>query len=229
MINGLSGDALSALESMQTSVDSLASSAGTGCNCFGTLKSVLGGAAGEMASLAESAVSLALQKSGELMQALSSNFGKITDLVTQANNITPPLDLSVISQFNSIISNISSQIPSLVGPLGSQIASIQGPLQDLLPLLQNVVGVVTTTSCSQVSSVLSNLGPGISPNLDVLTNSLDQGPFAAARAKFEETAVGQLDSIKSISQGAVSSFESLKTSIEPSLQNAVSQLEGLLP
>lgn len=213
-IPGLPAGIATATTGLKGGMDSLTGKAGSACDIFGTL--------GTMVSLETSALFAGIQRGiTDAMKTIGGVIKNITDMIDGVMSKVQAfmskigeLAASAIAKINGVIAKVGAMISDAIGQATAVISDLIGMIDDMASALGKAVRAMIAKGCSLVKGAASAIGDGVSSMLDTVKS---EAPFPAEA------------SIKAAADKALGTAGQSKTALDSITfdSDALSALDGI--
>jgi phage-related protein len=203
-----------ATKALSADMDSLTAKAGSGCDIFGTLGTMVSAETSAMFANIQKGITDAMAKIGSMMKGITDMIANVAGKVQEFMAKIGELASAAIAKINEVISKIGSMITGAINKLKSVISDIIGVIDDMASVLGKAVRAIIAGGCSLVMGAASVIGGGVSDMIDSMTSedpfpaeasikaaadkalgSAGASSAALADTGFDPSVLGELDSI----------------------------------
>jgi phage-related protein len=182
-----------AIKGLSADMDSLTAKAGSGCDIFGTLGTMVSAETSAMFANIQKGITDAMAKIGGMMKGITDMIAGVMDKVNAFMAKIGELASAAIAKINEIIGKIGSMITAAIGKLKAVISGIIGVIDDMAAVLGKAVRAIIAGGCSLVMGAASAIGGGVSDMIDSMTSE-DPFPAEASIKAAADKALGSVGS-----------------------------------
>jgi hypothetical protein len=169
-------DMSAASKAMSADMDSLTGKAGSGCDIFGTLGTMVSAETAAMFASIQKGITDAMKFIGNVMKGITDMIAGVMDKVNAFMSKIGELASAAIAKINAVIAKIGGMINTAIAAIKGVISDIIGVIDDLAAELGKAVRAIIAGGCSLVKSAASAIGGGVSDMIDSMTS---EDPFPA--------------------------------------------------
>jgi phage-related protein len=203
-----------ATKALSADMDSLTAKAGSGCDIFGTLGTMVSADTKAMFAAIQKGITDAMAKIGAVMKGITDMIAGVMDRVKGFIAKIGELASAAIAKINAVIAKIGVMITAAIGKLKAVIAGVIGVINDMAAVLGKAVRAIVAAGCSMVKSAASAIGGGVSDMIDSVTSedpfpaeasikaaadkalgSVGASNLSLGQSGFDPSVLGELDSI----------------------------------
>lgn len=203
-----------AIKGLSADMDSLTAKAGSGCDIFGTLGTMVSAETKAMFAAIQKGITDAMAKIGGMMKGITDMISGVMNKVKEFMAKIGELAKAVIAKINAVIAKIGSMITGAINKLKSVISDVMGVIDDMAAVLGKAVRAIIAGGCSLVMGAASAIGGGVSDMIDSMTSedpfpaeasikaaadkalgSVGASSAALADTGFDSSVLGELDTI----------------------------------
>lgn len=165
-----------AIKGLSADMDSLTAKAGSGCDIFGTLGTMVSAETSAMFASIQKGITEAMKTIGNVMKGITDMISGVMDKVNAFMAKIGELANAAIAKINEIIGKIGAMITGAINKLKSVISDVMGVIDDMAAVLGKAVRAIIAAGCSLVMGAASAIGGGVSDMIDSMTS---EDPFPA--------------------------------------------------